>query len=141
MDASANCIYDNTLAYTNKCSMLPTMVKGSFVCLKLSSYWAFPFRLNATAQMQMLMQSICRKSISGVSRAFPGGRNEEENEESLRRKKEKLITIWEKMRKVELLPIRDYEAGYDPEINRILCHVKHSWSYFFPTHGAVSLLG
>ena len=58
---------------------------------------------------------------SGVARAFPGGRlanpesqNEEENENSLRKNKKKMIKIWGKMRKVELLPTRDCEAGYGP---------------------------
>ena len=55
---------------------------------------------------------------SGVARAFPGGRvahpegqNEEENEQS-EEKQEKLIAIWGNMRKMELLPTRDCEAGY-----------------------------
>ena len=58
---------------------------------------------------------------SGVARAFPDGRvahsegqNEEENETSLRKNKKKMIEIWGKMRKVELLPTRDCEAGYGP---------------------------
>ena len=59
---------------------------------------------------------------SGVARAFPGGRlahpesqNEEENEKSLREKQEKWSKFAGKMRKVELLPTRDCEAGYGPE--------------------------
>ena len=59
---------------------------------------------------------------SGVARAFPGGRlaqpegqNEEENEKSLRKNKKKWSKFEEKMRKVELLPTRDCEAGYGPE--------------------------
>ena len=58
-------------------------------------------------------------TVSGVARAFPGGRvaqpegqNEEENEQSLRKNTQKLITTWGKMRKVELLATRDFEAGY-----------------------------
>ena len=58
---------------------------------------------------------------SGVARAFPGGRvahpesqNEEENEKSLRKNKKKWSKFGEKMRKVELLPTRDCEAGYGP---------------------------
>ena len=57
---------------------------------------------------------------SGVARAFLGGRvahpeGEEENEQSLRKNK-KNWSWWfkEKMRKVELLPTRDCEAGYGP---------------------------
>ena len=57
---------------------------------------------------------------SGVTRAFPGGRlahpesqNEEENEKFVE-KWEKMIKFGEKMRKVELLPTRNCEAGYGP---------------------------
>ena len=53
--------------------------------------------------------------------AFPGGRlahlegqNEEENKWSLRENKKNWSKFEEKMRKVELLPTRDCEAGYDP---------------------------
>ena len=59
--------------------------------------------------------------ISGVARAFPGGRvahpegqNEEENEKSLRKSKKNWSKFQEKMRKVELLPTLDCEAGYGP---------------------------
>ena len=59
---------------------------------------------------------------SGVARAFPGGRlahpegqNEEENENSLRKSKKTWSKFEEKMRKVELLPTRDCEAGYGPD--------------------------
>ena len=55
---------------------------------------------------------------SGVARAFPGGQlahpegqNEEENKSSLRKNWSKFE---EKMRKVELLPTWDCEAGYGP---------------------------
>ena len=65
--------------------------------------------------------------ISGVARAFPGGRvahqesqNEEENEKSLRKNKKKLSKFGEKIRKVELLPTRDCEAGYGPVYNHVL---------------------
>ena len=58
---------------------------------------------------------------SVVARAFPGGRlaqpegqNEEENENSLRKHKKTWSKFEEKMRKVELLPTRDCEAGYGP---------------------------
>ena len=58
---------------------------------------------------------------SGVARAFPGGRaahpenqNEEEKESSLRKNKINWSKFEEKMRKVELLPTRDCEAGYGP---------------------------
>ena len=58
---------------------------------------------------------------SGVARAFPGGRlahpegqNEEENKLSLRKNKKICLKFEEKMRKVELLPTRDCEAGYGP---------------------------
>ena len=59
--------------------------------------------------------------ISGVARAFPGGQlahpegqNKEENEKRLRKSKKNLSKFEEKMRKVELLPTRDCEAGYGP---------------------------
>ena len=59
---------------------------------------------------------------SGIARAFPGGRlahpegqNEEENKQSLRKNKKNYLKFEEKMRKVELLPTRDCEAGYGPE--------------------------
>ena len=58
---------------------------------------------------------------SGVATAFPGGRlahpdgqNEEENDKSLRKTKTNWSKIEEKMRKFELLPTRDCEAGYGP---------------------------
>ena len=58
---------------------------------------------------------------SGVARAFPGwrlahpeGQNEEENEKSLRKSKKTWSKLEEKMRKVELLPTWDCEAGYGP---------------------------
>ena len=58
---------------------------------------------------------------SGVARAFPGGRlahpesqNEEENEKNLRRSKKIDQNLRKKMRKVELLPTQDCEAGYGP---------------------------
>ena len=60
-------------------------------------------------------------SCSGVARAFPGGQlahpegqNEEENEKSLRKSQKTWFKLEEKMRKVELLPIRDCEDGYGP---------------------------
>ena len=63
-------------------------------------------------------------SISGVARAFPGGRlahpegqNEEENKKSLRKNKKNWSKFEERMRKVELLPTRDCEAGYGPDIH------------------------
>ena len=58
---------------------------------------------------------------SGVARAFPGGQlahpegqNEEENEKSLRKSQKTWSKLEEKMRKVELLPTGDCEAGYGP---------------------------
>ena len=58
---------------------------------------------------------------SGVARAFPGGQlahpegqNEEENEKSLRKSQKTWSKLEEKIRKVELLPTRDCEAGYGP---------------------------
>ena len=69
---------------------------------------------------------------SSVARAFPGGRvahpesqNEEENEESLRKNEKKWSKFGEKMRKVELLPTRDCEAGYGhafEDISLFQCH-------------------
>ena len=60
-------------------------------------------------------------SASGVARAFLGGRlahpegqNEEENKLSLRKN---LSQFEEKMRKVELLPTQDCEAGYGPDLS------------------------
>ena len=62
-----------------------------------------------------------RINYSVVARAFPGGRlahpegqNEEENENSLRKHKKTWSKFEEKIRKVELLPTRDCEAGYGP---------------------------
>ena len=62
------------------------------------------------------------KTNSGVARTFPGGRvahpesqNEEENKYSLRKNKKNWPKFEEKIRKVELLPTRACEAGYDPE--------------------------
>ena len=59
-------------------------------------------------------------SPSGVARASPGGRlphqegqNEDKNEERLREKTKKTFKL-RKMRRVELLPTRDCEAGYAP---------------------------
>ena len=56
--------------------------------------------------------------ISGVARVLPGGwvahlegQTEEKDEEKL----EKIIEIWGKMRKVELFPTQDCEAGYTLE--------------------------
>ena len=61
---------------------------------------------------------------SGVARAFPGGRvahpegqNEEETKSSLRKNKKNWSKFEEKIRKVELLPTRDCEAGYGPGNN------------------------
>ena len=61
--------------------------------------------------------------FSGVARVFRGGRvahpesqNEEENEKSLRKNKKKWSKFGGKMRKVELLPTRDCEAGYGPDL-------------------------
>ena len=59
--------------------------------------------------------------ISGVAKAFPGGRvahpegqNEEENKKCLRKNKKNWSKFEKRMRKVELLPTRDFEAGYGP---------------------------
>ena len=64
-----------------------------------------------------------RNIFSGVARAFPGGQvahpdgqNEEENEKKKMRKIGKYwLKFEERMRKVELLPTLDCEAGYTPE--------------------------
>ena len=54
-----------------------------------------------------------------VARAFlsrqvthPEGQNEDKNDESLRRNKEKIMEIWAKMRNEERLPTWDCEDGY-----------------------------
>ena len=67
-----------------------------------------------------------RNIISGVAKTFPGGRlahtegqNEEENKLSLRKHQENWSKCAEKMRKVELFPTRDCEAGYGPEYYHI----------------------
>ena len=41
----------------------------------------------------------------------PEGQNEDKNEESLRKNKKKITEIWGKMRKVELFPNGNCEAG------------------------------
>ena len=46
--------------------------------------------------------------------AHQEGQNEEENEESFRKNKNKLSKFEEKMKKVEILPNQDCEAGYNP---------------------------
>ena len=63
------------------------------------------------------------QSPSGVARALPGrwvahpeSQNEEENEKSVRKSKKQWSKFGEKMRKVELLPTRDCEAGYSPAV-------------------------
>ena len=81
--------------------------------------------------MIFTQRSFYMQEISGVARAFPGGRlahpegqNEEENNLSLRKNKKKLIKIWGKLRKVGLLPTWDCEAGYGPAgdtTNKWLC--------------------
>ena len=68
--------------------------------------------------------SVPRESThvcNGIARAFPGGRvahlesqNEEENEESFRKNMKNWLRFEKRMRKVELLPTRDCEAGYSP---------------------------
>ena len=67
------------------------------------------------------MTEICTPNHSGVARAFPGGwvahpegQNEDRNEEGLRKNLKQMMEILGKMRKVELLPTRDYEGGYAP---------------------------
>ena len=45
----------------------------------------------------------------------PEGRNEEENEKSLRKNNINLSKFEERMRKVKVLPTRDCEAGYGPD--------------------------
>ena len=69
----------------------------------------------------MCLLFLCGNGNSGVARAFPGGRvahpegqNEEENKLSLRKNKKNGSKFEEKMRKVELLPTRECEAGYGP---------------------------
>ena len=51
--------------------------------------------------------------------AHPEGQNEEENKSSLRKN---LSKFEDKMRKVELLPTRDCEAGYGPMIRNPVRH-------------------
>ena len=65
--------------------------------------------------------SVSGDFASGVARAYPGGRlahpegqNEEENKKSLRKNEKHWLKFEEKMRKVELLPTWDCEAGYGP---------------------------
>ena len=60
----------------------------------------------------------CLKA-NGVAKAFPGGRlaqtegqNVDKNDKSLRKNKKKLMEIWGKIRKVELLSTWDCDAGY-----------------------------
>ena len=60
--------------------------------------------------------------LSGVARASSGGRlahlegqNEEENKLCLKKNKKNWSKFEENMRKVELLPTRDCEAGYGPD--------------------------
>ena len=74
--------------------------------------------------------------FSGVARAFPGGRVahpegqiEEENEKSLRKNKKNWSKFEERMRKVELLPTRDCEAGYGPGSIR-LANGRWHWLHF-----------
>ena len=75
----------------------------------------------ATIEPQSFSLEISALACSGVARAFPGGRvahpegqNEEENERSLRKRKKNWSKFEETVRKVELLPTRDCEAGYSP---------------------------
>ena len=61
----------------------------------------------------------CWCMSSGVARAFPGGRPahpEGQNEEKISKVwgRKKLSKFEEKMRKVELLPTQNFEAGYGP---------------------------
>ena len=60
--------------------------------------------------------------FKGVARAFPGGRlthsehqNEEENDLKMRKNKKNWSQLREKMKKVEVLSTRDWEAGYRPD--------------------------
>ena len=75
-----------------------------------------------------IFKTIFDKTLtSGVARAFPGGRlphpegqYEEENEKKLRKSKKNWSKFEEKMKKVELLPTWDSEAGYGPGVDAIL---------------------
>ena len=69
--------------------------------------------------------------------AFPGGRlahpesqNEEENEKNLRKSKKIYQNLRKSMRKEELLPTQDCEAGYGPDyfigVSAVLVITVHS---------------
>ena len=81
---------------------------------------------------------------SGVASEFPGGwiahlegQNEEENENSLRKICKNLLKFWWKMRKVEILPTGDCEAGYGPVCmhKRVRLSLKLDWVSVKFSHG------
>ena len=89
--------------------------------------WNMPYPLRDAAYFTVIQWSILHwikmeyAISSGVARAFPGGRvahperqNEEENKLSLRKNKKTWSKFEERMRKVELLPTWNCEAGYGP---------------------------
>ena len=94
-------------------------------CCNLSKLFKIMLKLQYVKQtVSKYLQSKIIIIICDVARTFlgrrlahPEGQNEEENEESLRKSKKNCSKFEEKMRKVELLPIRDCEAGYGPANN------------------------
>ena len=84
-------------------------------------------------------------NISGVARAFPGGRvahSESQNEKNLRKNNKNWSKFEGKWGKLEILPTRDCEAGYGPDehdedhrikpsSNRFLSYVlQEAWSCY-----------
>ena len=65
----------------------------------------------------LLLTSGVAKAFLGGRVAHPEGQNEEETKSSLRKNKKNWSKFEEKIRKVELLPTRDCEAGYGPVVN------------------------
>ena len=61
------------------------------------------------------LKSRVRVPVPGGRVAHPEGQNEEENQWNFRENKKNLSKFEEKMRKVELLPTRDFWAGYGPD--------------------------
>ena len=86
----------------------------------ISTFWSI-WRLALQFQHFDQFPTFFVLKCSGIARAFPGGRlahlegqNEEENEWSLRKNKKNCSKFEKKMRKVELSPTRDCDAGYGP---------------------------
>ena len=57
---------------------------------------------------------VVAKAFLGGQVAHPEGQNEEENQKKLRKIKKIWSKYEERMRKLELLPTQDCEAGYGP---------------------------